>query len=456
MTSLKTWAYLGLLAAGCTSSDVSVGGESGEGLDRCVGVADGCKGVKSETAAAGTLGVCPDEAVGRLERDYSFKWSERVCPPVKADECGLNPDGSQRVCFPAGGCSTTLLDAKPAADGSIWLAANASGISPEGKSNEALWLGHVGSDGSDLGFFELAKGTALRDNSVYYSASIATNADSEAYVLITGVDPGPNADAEIREHTWLERYDAHGHSLGGAWDLPGLAESHVQLDALGRVVIAGDAMDLERRAIAAALNEDGELLWSQPKLPSAGTSASGFNAVAIDALGNVFVQTQRNASKAGTREFGVIMLDSTGKLLWDRKLPISPVSMEYQDSFVVDADGNFTTAFVDKLDGRDVPNGPVKLLSYDKQGNPRWAFELPNLNTHLSVNAATGDVYLSDQGSYQTRTAGVLRISKSGACERLSYSSNDYSAPAVDLGPDGRLYSIGQWEVGRFKALNSQ
>jgi hypothetical protein len=430
-------AWLGVLTASCGGSDVSVGSEAGSGLDRCVGAADGCSAlVRSQPAEPMAPQACAETMVAQLTVDYSFAVAQRLCPLADCDW------QNGEIC-PTAPCSVSIEAAKPAPDGSIWVAASTSFLSDS--AQQQLWLGHVGEGGADLGFFKVASGTALRNSSVGYSADLAVDAESRVYLAVNVRDPGPDADAEIRDHASIHRYEADGRVGEGELELPGVAHTLLVLGNDGRIVIAADAMNLQRRAIAAVIEQDGDLVWSQPKITSSGSRSLGVQGVGVDAAGDVFVYTHRSYSKVVKGEFGVVMFDAEGRRIWERDLA-GGFADSYPSRFGVDGEGNVTIAGYPPSSSSEAHFGePLRLVNLDVAGAVRWTLDVPAFGIDLSV-ARDGDVYVPGFES-------LARISKDGVCERLAWPERGSASGHAEVGPDGRLYFFGQQSVGRYRPL---
>jgi hypothetical protein len=451
--SKLVWARVGclaLVAAGCSGEEVPVGSEAGSGLNRCFGVKDGCNAnVQSAQMDDPGARSCPSAVSARLEVAFEFDVEAPICPQVQRIPCGEDAAGDVQLCLPEGyddRCDANVDDAKPAPDGTIWVTVIAHTIGDKGEGREALWLGHIGKNGEQLSLFKLAAGTGLRENTVYYETDIAVDARSHAYVAIYGLDPGPNADAELRQNAWLAHYDPEGQPVDGVIELPGLARTFVAIAEDGRLVIAGDALHNEKRAIAAVLDPDGILVWSQPKLASAGEGGVGVTGVGVAPDGRVIVYTRRPA-KAWDIRFGAFSFDRDGTLEWDVVMPKTFTSGFY-GGFGVDAAGNF--AAVNCLPARDDSSAtPAWLVSVDADGEPRWSYELePTTWTDgLSVHRESGDIY------YRSRD-DLLRFTTEGSCERWALSNGMY-AGQVERGPDGNFFFSDQNLVGRYKPPSS-
>jgi outer membrane protein assembly factor BamB len=302
----------------------------------------------------------------------------------------------------------------------------------------------VGEGGSDLGFFKVGTGTALRGSSVAYTADLAVDADSRVYVAVTVRDSGPDADSEIREHASIHRYDSDGRVGEGELELPGVAGTSLALTDEGRIVIASDAMNLQRRAVAALLEQDGRIVWSQPKIPSSGARSLGVGGVAVDAAGDVFVYTHRSYSKEVKGEFGVVMFDAQGSRIWDHEIA-GGFAEAYPSVFGVDGAGNVTVAgYPPSSSGPGGPGDPLRLVHLDVAGEVRWTLDVPAFGIDMSV-ARNGDIYVAGLD-------GLARISNEGACERLAWPKENEPRGHTELGPDGRLY-FSAWTVGRYRPL---
>jgi hypothetical protein len=452
--SKLVWARVGclaFLAAGCSGEEVPVGSEAGSGLNRCFGVKDGCNAnVQSEQMDDPGARACPSEASARLEVAFELDLKEQLCPHVELIPCGEDAAGNALLCWPEGyedTCDASVDAAKPAPDGTIWVTVITYTIGEDRKGREALWLGHIGENGEKLSLFKLAAGTGLRENTVYYETDIAVDARSHAYVAIYGEDPGPNADAEIRQHAWLAHYDPEGQPVDGVIELPGLARTFVAIADDGRLVIAGDALHNEKRAIAAVLDPDGILLWSQPKLASAGEGTVGVAGVGAAPDGRVIVYTRRPA-KGWDIRFGAFSFDPDGTLEWDVVMP-KVFTSGYYGGFGVDAAGNF--AAVNYLAERaGHPNvTPAWLVSVDADGKPRWSYEIEDRQSHdgLSVDRESGAVFYRSGGD-------LLHFTSEGSCQRWALSNGMY-AGQVERGPDGNFFFSEDRLVGRYKPLIS-
>ena len=216
-------------------------------------------------------------------------------------------------------------------------------------------------------------------------------------------------------------------------------------------------------------------IWARTVSASAGiTSWSGFNAVAVDAFGNVYAAGLQNGTctygsgvtAAGTSSNGNVVLvkyDSTGNAQWARTVSAGSDRSQF-DAVAVDASGNVYAAGYQSGTGAFTYGSGVTatgtssdynmvLVKYDSGGTAQWARTVSAGSDRSQFDAvavdASGNVYAA---GYQNSGDVVLVKYDSGGTTqwaRTVSAGNSYSefyAVAVDA--SGNVYAAGSQGSG--------
>jgi hypothetical protein len=188
-------------------------------------------------------------------------------------------------------------------------------------------------------------------------------------------------------------------------------------------------------ALVAKYSPEGKILWTHVWM------ASGVQAVAADACGDIFVALTRVTTPAAginpeKQTLTLAKLDSTGQPLWERSFhpePIYGVS-----SLLVDARGDvamsgYVTGLLE-LEGsaastNDQDGNFVAVFS-GATGHVRWSMATPGYGAVGIGLEASGDLFVSGD------------IARAGKAEILPFPSKDGSFPLLRLDASGAIKSI--------------
>jgi len=162
------------------------------------------------------------------------------------------------------------------------------------------------------------------------------------------------------------------------------------------------------------LDSDGNLLW-QKKIGGAGTD-QGY-AIAVDGSGNVYLNGAQASDDYGSTDYGVIKLDSSGNLLWQKK--IGGISTDSGRAIAVDGDGNVYCNGQQASDSSGINDyGVIKL---DTNGNILWQKKIGGYYSDNGYGIAVdgdGNVYLNGQQTSDvyggTSDYGVIKLDTNG------------------------------------------
>lgn len=161
--------------------------------------------------------------------------------------------------------------------------------------------------------------------------------DGAGNIIVTGTSTGSGEDyATVKydnngNELWVARYDGSGGT-----DTP----SALALDGNGNVYVTGQSNEGSNDDYATIkYNSSGTEQWvARYDGEAAGNDAA--RGMAVDGEGNVYV-TGASEVTSGEFSYATIAYDSDGNELWDSPVYYSgPVSQDYANAIVVDADGN--------------------------------------------------------------------------------------------------------------------
>lgn len=449
-SSVRCWRLaVGLVVAasmavatnGCAGDELSVGSEStGTTPEDCRADPGRCQRPARVAAERPASISCPDQPEAQLEVEQVLPLGVGLCPVPNDVNCVPGDRFVETYCS---ACTLALRAFALAPDGTVWVALAASRISGVNEFPETLYLGRI-VDGV-AHYEEIARSSTLSGSTVSYSVSIAVDENSEAYVLVTAVTHA-DAESQPRTKTSLQRYGADGRSIGGALDLPDIAQGHVAIDSQGRLVVAGakELYGLHSVGVT-AFDRDGSALWSQQELWSVGAGVMNLD---VDAAGQSFVRFERGVFGDPDR-YGVARIDAQGALRWERTFAASELRESSGAALVVDAAGNLTVAGQTQMPDFTMRQ---RISSYDAEAAPRWALEVAGMAAHLTVHKQSGHIYFADNSDPLSRSGNVYRIASDGTCGRYGYTNVD-SFVSIEVARDGQLYFISDEWVGRFKSL---
>jgi len=194
--------------------------------------------------------------------------------------------------------------------------------------------------------------------------------DASGNVFVTGVSPGIGTAKDIAtikydtdgNEIWVNRY-----SGPGAFDDFG---AQIAGDVSGNVFVAGSAVfDGTFDMIAIKYNSDGTELWAR-SYDSPAHAGDQAHALAVDALGNVYITGVENGGLPGSeRDIATVKYSSSGDRLWVRSYNGPADDRDEANSAAVDALGNvYVTGFSDDIDTeRDYIT-----IKYNPEGVEQW------------------------------------------------------------------------------------
>jgi hypothetical protein len=343
---------LGLAAAGC-GSDISAGSEShAVNLGRCFGA-------NCQTRAQALSGT-----------------------PVEASPCGaLEGPLEDVLLFESIGENEQLLEAKEAADGSVWALANLG--------YQHVNLAHFSSDGELLE----ARVVAELGENTNVTASLAIDSSGAVTVGIYSIF-AENADSDLIEELELSRFDARMAELETPRRFRGMASPHLFGGAAGSVWLAGNADANAPHGVVSRLTSH-EPDWIQTQVPSAGQGVLGVSGLTVADDGTAAVIASLSPRWNGgpnVMKVGVSTFNAAGNPKWTLELP-GDYAGGYPPAIGGSGDGAlFVAGVID--DGK-----AVSVRGLSPEGDLRFAYELSSSFAELDVRRSSGRVFVrSSQG----------------------------------------------------------
>jgi len=194
-----------------------------------------------------------------------------------------------------------------------------------------------------------------------------------------------------------------------------------------------------------------------------GTGYDYGTAIAVDGSGNVYLNGNQASDVYGGDDFGVIKLDSSGNLLWQKK--IGGISYDYGYAIAVDGDGN---VYLNGYQLSDVyGNNDYGVIKLDSSGDIVWQKKIGGISTDQGYAIAvdvSGNVYLNGNqasDSYGSYDYGVIKLNSSGDIvwqKKIGGTAND-SGRAIAVDGSGNVYlngnqgsdSYGSYDYGVIK-----
>jgi len=369
----------------------------------------------------------------------------RSCEAVLGPE--LEPDFSLELALPrcAGnslGCSSYLASLTVAPDGTSWVGGSTSRILPGGRDSTEQWLARVSPQGELLGEVDPAHGmTAPPENAVLRSTAIAIDERSHVFVVLYEMDAGPNADSPLVERAWLTEYDTDGAVVTGPSLLTGLGQPRLALAGDDTLVIAANGQKNAPYGLLAALDAQGELLWSQTGVRTDGQGV-GYGVVGVaTSAADVFVLAQRSRGGPTNDDvtYGLMRFGADGNAIWDRVLE-SPV----MNARLFGAGDDHLLISVATLDGTGW------LGRADKDGAVDWAYEVGSGSDGLAVDVARGVALVLGGGHGLATQPELIELSLDGErCTRHALPGTLNVADQLAIDRAGGVYVMDGYTLTR-------
>ncbi len=205
---------------------------------------------------------------------------------------------------------------------------------------------------------------------------------------------GNVALAQVTEE-WVARYNGPGTIYFDD------SASALAVDAAGNVYITGASIGSDNAYDYATIKYDthGNPLWVA-RYDGPGNSLDTATAIAVDAVGNVYV-TGNSVGSGTNYDYATIKYDTNGNQLWVARYDGPGNGSEYANALVVDAAGNvYVTGFSTGI-GTDSDYATIK---YDANGNQVWVARYNGPGNYediahaLAVDSA-GNVYATGSSS---------------------------------------------------------
>ena len=242
---------------------------------------------------------------------------------------------------------------------------------------------------------------------------------------------------------WVARYDgpANMHDYAYAMDV----------DALGNVYVTGRSCSSESNFDYATVKYDtnGNELWVARYDPS-GYAADEAYAIAVDALGNVYV-TGHSWNLSSNLDYATIKYDSSGHELWVARYNDPENRSDSATAMVLDTSGNVYVT------GKSYSSGTIydyATLKYDTNGNQLWVARYDGAaNNDMAYAIAvdiSGNVYVTGEscGSGTSYDYATVKYDTNGSplwIARYNGPVNGFdSAYAMALDPEGNVYVTGE------------
>jgi hypothetical protein len=342
---------------------------------------------------------------------------------------------------PGHSCQLDLRKLRPAADGSVWLAADYFGASGP-SSSMRTWLAHYAADGTLLGETTRSGG---------YDPQLALDDHGQAWLL-----------SRAPEGLTLQRFDATVQPLGAPIAAP---------DARGLVAQAGQGVLLLTGSGVSSYDYEGEFAWSQPTGDPGGAYGLAATPTGFAVLSGV----------ARTQMYSGIDISAhaaDGTPLWSGASSVNvagaPVYRgtlnDWTYFYDVDANDNLVLGVVPPS---TIPGGPnnqltgvLDLESFDATGQSRWSLRVASaFNLGLAL-APSGEIWVADfEGarpivrpsipgqplSAYDPSGTIAVISQDGsACRRYAYNGIEM-VNALEFAATGELWFMDHDAFGRFE-----
>jgi uncharacterized delta-60 repeat protein len=282
--------------------------------------------------------------------------------------------------------------------------------------------------------------------------AVALAVDGGGDVHVTGYSYGSaslgNDYATIKYNTsgaqeWVARYSGPGTSDDAA--------RAIAVDVAGNVYVTGWSRGIGSDYATLKYSTNGSLEWSA-RYNGPGNSADVAVAIAIDAVGNVYV-TGYSVGAGTANDYATVKYNAAGEQQWIARYNGPGNSEDYAYAIAVDASGNvYVTG-----DSRSAPTGNAydyATVKYDASGNQLWVARYngpANYDDRARAIAVdnSGNVFVTGYGRVAGITNDYITVKYNSAGQQqwvANYNGpgngNDYTY-ALALDASGNVYVAG-------------
>ena len=199
---------------------------------------------------------------------------------------------------------------------------------------------------------------------------------------------------------WVAAYDGPAHAI----DI-GLA---IAVDASGNVYVTGEISGTGTGYDYATIKYDpsGNQVWART-YNGPGSVSDTAEAIAVDAMGNVYVTGESGDASGSFFDYATIKYDSNGNQLWVARYNSPGNANDIARAIAVDASGNvYVTG---ESEGGSPTYRDFATVKYDRNGNQLWVarFSAPGISYDSGYSVAvspSGNVYVT---GYSTTDSGI-------------------------------------------------
>ncbi len=263
-------------------------------------------------------------------------------------------------------------------------------------------------------------------------SALAVDPAGNVYVIGLSLDASKSSDFVTIKYgpdgsqQWVALYDGTGHDEDDA--------NAVVVDAQGNVYVTGESAASNGFSDYATVkyNSDGVQQWVA-RYNGPGNTEDNANAIAVDAMGNVYVTGASMPSGfAVAPDIATVKYSPSGEQLWVARYNGSGDYFDEGNAIAVDADGN---VYVTGVSAGDGTGSDYVTIKYNSQGEQLWVarYDGPKGSEDFSVALAVdgaGNVYVTgvSLGSGTASDFATIKYDKDGVQQWVQrYNGTDNS-----------------------------